>query len=184
MPGREDQMANLLDRYDWDYVIGSIHFLRDQAVDLQGEYDIWRSSRPGQGLAALLRDARRARPQRDVRRHGPPGPGQGLGQRGPAAERRPAPLLRAGDGRHRRVGHRDRGLDRRPAQAGRRDLPVARRSSRCASRPAGRWRSPPTRTRPTSSPSATTTRSSSSTRSASSEIAVFENRERRMEPIG
>ena len=46
VPGREDQMANLLDRYKWDYVIGSIHFLRDQAVDLQGDYDIWRSNDP------------------------------------------------------------------------------------------------------------------------------------------
>jgi histidinol-phosphatase (PHP family) len=47
VPGREDQMANLLDRYQWDYVVGSIHFLRDQAVDIQGgEYDIWRSEDP------------------------------------------------------------------------------------------------------------------------------------------
>ena len=47
VPGREDNMANLLDRYEWDYVIGSIHFIRDQAVDLQGgQYDIWRSNDP------------------------------------------------------------------------------------------------------------------------------------------
>jgi histidinol-phosphatase (PHP family) len=47
VPGREDQMANLLDRYSWDYVVGSIHFLRDQAVDVQGgTYDIWRSNDP------------------------------------------------------------------------------------------------------------------------------------------
>ena len=46
-------------------------------------------------------------------------------QRRARARRRPAPLLRARDRRHRRVGHRRRGLHRRPAQAGRRDLPGA-----------------------------------------------------------
>ena len=34
--GREDRMANLLDGRDWDYVVGSVHFLRDEAVDLHG----------------------------------------------------------------------------------------------------------------------------------------------------
>jgi histidinol-phosphatase (PHP family) len=45
-PGHEDKMGNLLDRYDWDYVVGSIHFLRDQALDVKGEFDIWRSNDP------------------------------------------------------------------------------------------------------------------------------------------
>ena len=44
--GSEDRMANLLDRYDWDYVLGSVHFLRDQAVDMRGEWDVWRSGDP------------------------------------------------------------------------------------------------------------------------------------------
>jgi histidinol-phosphatase (PHP family) len=35
--GREDRIANLLDSYDFDYVIGSVHFVRDSAVD----YDVW-----------------------------------------------------------------------------------------------------------------------------------------------
>ena len=39
--GREDRMANLLDRHEWDYVIGSVHFLRGFAVDMQGAYDVW-----------------------------------------------------------------------------------------------------------------------------------------------
>jgi histidinol-phosphatase (PHP family) len=39
--GREDRMANLLDRHDWDYVVGSVHFLRGRAVDMQGAFDIW-----------------------------------------------------------------------------------------------------------------------------------------------
>ncbi|MBJ7470662.1 MAG: histidinol-phosphatase [Solirubrobacteraceae bacterium] len=40
IPGREDQIANLLEARDWDYVIGSVHFLGDLAVDHLG-WDIW-----------------------------------------------------------------------------------------------------------------------------------------------
>jgi histidinol-phosphatase (PHP family) len=40
--GREDRMANLLDAHEWDYVIGSVHFLGDHAVDIADETDIWR----------------------------------------------------------------------------------------------------------------------------------------------
>jgi len=47
VPGREDRMANLLDEREWDYVIGSVHFLRDEAVDMRGsDWDIWRSADP------------------------------------------------------------------------------------------------------------------------------------------
>ena len=46
VPGREDRMANLLDARDWDYVVGSVHFLRDDALDQRGEWDIWRSGDP------------------------------------------------------------------------------------------------------------------------------------------
>jgi histidinol-phosphatase (PHP family) len=42
VPGREDRIANLLDAREWDYVIGSIHFLRDFSLDTD-EYTIWRS---------------------------------------------------------------------------------------------------------------------------------------------
>jgi histidinol-phosphatase (PHP family) len=38
--GREDRLANLLDQTELDYVIGSVHFLGDYAVDHDG-YDIW-----------------------------------------------------------------------------------------------------------------------------------------------
>jgi histidinol-phosphatase (PHP family) len=44
--GREDRMANLLDEREWDYVIGSVHFLRDRALDMRGEWDVWRSADP------------------------------------------------------------------------------------------------------------------------------------------
>jgi histidinol-phosphatase (PHP family) len=40
--GREDRMATLLDAHEWDYVIGSVHFLGDNAVDIADETDIWR----------------------------------------------------------------------------------------------------------------------------------------------
>jgi histidinol-phosphatase (PHP family) len=46
VPGREDRMANLLDARDWDYVVGSVHFLRDEAVDMRGDWDVWRSGEP------------------------------------------------------------------------------------------------------------------------------------------
>ncbi len=46
VPGREDRMATLLDARDWDYVVGSVHFLRDAAVDMRGDWDVWRSADP------------------------------------------------------------------------------------------------------------------------------------------
>ena len=51
LPGREDRMSNLLEARDWDYVVGSVHFLRDDAVDLHGEpdwesWDVWRHGDP------------------------------------------------------------------------------------------------------------------------------------------
>ena len=38
--GREDKIANVLDHHDLDYVVGSLHFLRDRAVD-HDVYDVW-----------------------------------------------------------------------------------------------------------------------------------------------
>ena len=35
--GREDRIARFLDAREWDYVIGSVHFVRDAAVDLEGD---------------------------------------------------------------------------------------------------------------------------------------------------
>src|ERR687886_1601359 len=46
VPGAEDRMANLLEERDWDYVVGSVHFLRSEALDMRGEWDIWRSGDP------------------------------------------------------------------------------------------------------------------------------------------
>jgi histidinol-phosphatase (PHP family) len=46
IPGREDRMAELLAGRDWDYVVGSIHFLGDGALDYD-RFDLWtRASSP------------------------------------------------------------------------------------------------------------------------------------------
>jgi histidinol-phosphatase (PHP family) len=44
VPGAEDRMANLLEARDFDYVIGSVHFMRDGAVDMD-DYSVWDSGR-------------------------------------------------------------------------------------------------------------------------------------------
>jgi histidinol-phosphatase (PHP family) len=44
IPGREDRTRELLEARDWDFVIGSIHFLGDGALDY-AEYDVWNSGR-------------------------------------------------------------------------------------------------------------------------------------------
>jgi histidinol-phosphatase (PHP family) len=40
VPGAEDRTASLLERHDLDYVLGSVHFVGDRAVDHEG-WDIW-----------------------------------------------------------------------------------------------------------------------------------------------
>jgi histidinol-phosphatase (PHP family) len=40
IPGREDRTRNLLDERDWDYVVGSIHFVGDESLDTE-EFSIW-----------------------------------------------------------------------------------------------------------------------------------------------
>jgi histidinol-phosphatase (PHP family) len=51
LPGREDRLQNLLEAREWDYVVGSVHFLRDDVVDVHGEpdwepWDVWRGADP------------------------------------------------------------------------------------------------------------------------------------------
>jgi len=46
VPGREDRTANLLEARPFDYVLGSVHFLGHAAVDMEGEWDAWRSADP------------------------------------------------------------------------------------------------------------------------------------------
>jgi histidinol-phosphatase (PHP family) len=40
VPGGEDRMANLLDERELDYVVGSVHFLRDRSIDMD-DYSVW-----------------------------------------------------------------------------------------------------------------------------------------------
>jgi histidinol-phosphatase (PHP family) len=44
IPGREEQMRNLLEQRDWDYVVGSIHFLAEGALDY-ARFDVWNAAR-------------------------------------------------------------------------------------------------------------------------------------------
>jgi histidinol-phosphatase (PHP family) len=40
VPGREDRIASFLDEHDFDYVVGSVHFVGSGAVD-HPEFDVW-----------------------------------------------------------------------------------------------------------------------------------------------
>jgi histidinol-phosphatase (PHP family) len=40
VPGREDRIASLLDAHEFDYVVGSVHFVGEGAVD-HPEFDVW-----------------------------------------------------------------------------------------------------------------------------------------------
>jgi histidinol-phosphatase (PHP family) len=44
IPGGEDRMANLLEARDFDYVVGSVHFLGDHALDTD-DHGVWTSGR-------------------------------------------------------------------------------------------------------------------------------------------
>jgi histidinol-phosphatase (PHP family) len=45
IPGGEDRTGSVLQARDFDYVVGSVHFLRDGAVDMD-DYSVWQSGRP------------------------------------------------------------------------------------------------------------------------------------------
>jgi histidinol-phosphatase (PHP family) len=49
VPGAEDRTANLLEARDFDYVVGSVHFVGDLAVDHAG-WDIWGSNGDPDGV--------------------------------------------------------------------------------------------------------------------------------------
>jgi histidinol-phosphatase (PHP family) len=40
VPGGEDRMANLLNERNFDYVLGSVHFLRDSSIDMD-DHSVW-----------------------------------------------------------------------------------------------------------------------------------------------
>ncbi len=47
--GAEDRMANLLQARELDFVVGSVHFLRDGAVDMD-DYSVWQSGRSAEDV--------------------------------------------------------------------------------------------------------------------------------------
>ncbi len=49
IPGAEDRIANLLDGHGFDYVVGSVHFLRDHASDME-DYSVWGSGRSAEEI--------------------------------------------------------------------------------------------------------------------------------------
>jgi histidinol-phosphatase (PHP family) len=44
IPGREDRTQNLIERLELDFVVGSVHFLGERAVDHE-DYDVWQDAR-------------------------------------------------------------------------------------------------------------------------------------------
>ena len=113
--------------HDFDYVVGSVHFIARQGGRSTTSTTSGRQpATPDRVWAALLRDPGRGGPHRALRHPRPPRPGQGLG-RGPAGARaRSALLLRARSSRRSpRPGSRSRSR-RRAAQARRRALPGRR----------------------------------------------------------
>lgn len=49
IPGAEDRTANLLEARDFDYVVGSVHFLGDHSLDTD-EYSVWSSGRSAEEI--------------------------------------------------------------------------------------------------------------------------------------
>jgi histidinol-phosphatase (PHP family) len=109
IPGREDRLGSLLQASDFDYVVGSVHFLKDGAVDMD-DHSVWRSGRSveqiwtryfetvGQSASSGLFDiiahpdlvkywgpAQRPLPEGDLRRYYEPAV-QGIAEAGVAVE--------------------------------------------------------------------------------------------------
>lgn len=49
IPGAEDRTANLLHARDFDYVVGSLHFLRDRSLDME-DWSVWTESRSAEDI--------------------------------------------------------------------------------------------------------------------------------------
>ena len=152
---------------------------------MRGDWDVWRSGDPEKVWARYFETLGEAARTRHVRHPRPPRPGEGLGR---AARRVPDGDLRrfyelAMDG----IAESDVAIEvstaglRKPvgeiypARAVPRDVPGGR---------AARWRCRATPTCPSSSATGTSARWSGSASIGVTELAVFEGRERRLEPIG
>jgi histidinol-phosphatase (PHP family) len=49
VPGAEDRTANLLHARDFDYVVGSLHFLRDHSLDME-DWSVWSEARSAEDV--------------------------------------------------------------------------------------------------------------------------------------
>ncbi|MGA2166477.1 MAG: histidinol-phosphatase [Solirubrobacteraceae bacterium] len=47
--GGEDHTANLLEAHDFDYVVGSVHFLRDESLDM-AQFSVWDTTRSAEEI--------------------------------------------------------------------------------------------------------------------------------------
>ncbi len=54
IPGAEDRIANLLDAHDFDYVVGSVHFIGERSVDME-EWGVWQPNHPESGADEIWR---------------------------------------------------------------------------------------------------------------------------------
>jgi histidinol-phosphatase (PHP family) len=52
VPGAEDRIATLLESRDFDYVVGSVHFIREGAVDMD-DYTVWDPKDPRRSSEAV-----------------------------------------------------------------------------------------------------------------------------------
>ena len=176
-PAREDRIAEPARGARLDYVVGSVHFLGDGAVDMERLQRLGAAGAAPRSLAALLRDARRGGAQRPVRHPRAPRPREDVG-----LASRPLP-----EGDLRRYYEpaleaiAETGIAVEVSTAGLRKpvgeiypAPGVPRDVR--SRRARPSRSRATPTGPRTSASATTMRSSCSTRSASASCACSRTR--------
>jgi histidinol-phosphatase (PHP family) len=54
IPGAEDRTANLLQAHDFDYVVGSVHFIGEHSIDME-DYGIWQPNHPERGAEQIWR---------------------------------------------------------------------------------------------------------------------------------
>ena len=187
VPGAEERTSALLEARDFDYVVGSVHFVGegDAAVDHDG-FDVW----DGRRRRRRDLDAATSRPSADA-----PAPASSTSSPTPTWSRSGAGARPLPEGDLRRFyepaveaivegGVGGRALHRGAAQAGRRALPGARLRRADASRPGCPSRSPPMPTCPSRSASATTRAVAFLDDLGVEEICVFEGRRRRLEPLG
>ena len=184
-PGREDRIANVLDRHDFDYVVGSVHFHPATGAVDHDAYDVWEEIDDPDKVWALYFEtfAEAIRTGLfDICAH--PDLVKVWGGQRPEPARDPRFSLRArdrGDRRDRRSPSRSRRRACASRSASSTLRPV---SPRCAWTPARSSRCPPTPTCPSTSATSTSARSRRCVAGESSELGVFEGRERRMEELG